>query len=81
MKLNFAADPSEKSKVDPLTRTLIEFGPLGAFFVCYFLWDLMTATAAFIPAMLVSLFFSIRLERRVPLMRWSRRLSWSSSAA
>ena len=68
MKLNFAADPSEKSKVDPLARTLIEFGPLGAFFVCYFVWDLMVATAAFIPAMLVSLFFSIRLERRVPLM-------------
>ena len=68
MKLNFAADPSQKSKVSPLNRTFIEFGPLGAFFVCYFVWDLMVATAAFIPAMLVSLFFSIRLEKRVPLM-------------
>ena len=68
MKLKFAADPSEKSTVSPLARTFIEFGPLGAFFVCYFVWDLMVATAAFIPAMLVSLALSIRLERRVPLM-------------
>ncbi len=68
MKPEPAADAPAPPAVAPLTRTLIEFGPLGAFFACYFVWDLMVATAAFIPAMLVSLFLSIRLEKRVPLM-------------
>jgi intracellular septation protein len=68
MKLHVADQPPRHSNMNPLTRLVVEFGPLGAFFVGYFLWDLMVATAVFIPAMLVSLAISIKLERRVPLM-------------
>jgi len=68
MSLKIATEPPEKSKVSPLMRVIIEFGPLGAFFICYFMWDLMVATAAFIPAMIVSLGLSIKMEGRIPLM-------------
>ncbi|MEQ8700037.1 MAG: septation protein A [Bauldia litoralis] len=68
MKIDFATDPPKQSNMNPMTRLVVEFGPLGAFFVGYILWDLMTATALFIPAMLVSLAISVKLERRVPLM-------------
>jgi intracellular septation protein len=68
MKIDFTHEPPKESKMNPLTRLAVEFGPLGAFFVGYFVWDLMVATAVFIPAMLVSLAVSIKLERRVPLM-------------
>ena len=68
MTLKIASAPPEKSKVSPLMRVIIEFGPLGAFFLCYFLWNLMVATAAFIPAMIVSLALSVKLEGRIPLM-------------
>jgi intracellular septation protein len=68
MKLNIIGEPSKTSKVHPLMRVVIEFGPLGVFFASYFFWNLMVATAAFIPAMLISLSLSIWLERRIPLM-------------
>jgi len=68
MKIDVATEPPKQSKMSPLVRLIVEFGPLGAFFVGYFLWNLMVATAVFIPAMLVSLAISIKLERRVPLM-------------
>ncbi len=68
MSFKIAAGAQEKSKVSPLMRVIIEFGPLGVFFVCYFMWDLMVATAAFIPAMIISLALSIRMEGRIPLM-------------
>lgn len=62
--------PPEKSgvKLHPLLRLVIEFGPLGAFFGGYFVWDLMVATAIFMVAIVISLGLSVSLERRVPLM-------------
>ncbi len=68
MTLHVADQPPKQSNMSPLVRLIVEFGPLGAFFVGYFIWNLMIATAVFIPAMLVSLAISIKLERRVPLM-------------
>jgi len=62
------ATPAAERKANPTVRFLLEVGPLGAFFVGYVGWNLMVATALLMVAISVSLFFSIRLEKRVPLM-------------
>ena len=49
-------------------RPLVDFGPLAVFFVGYFLWDLLTATAALICATLVVLAIGFLVERRIAVM-------------
>ena len=53
---------------NPLQRFLVETGPLGAFFVAYVGWNLMTATAVLMVTICISLIFSIKVEKRVPAM-------------
>lgn len=59
-----------KQPVPPWTRTAIEFGPLGAFFVGYLIWDqdLMIPTAILMVAVVIALGMSYWLERRLPAM-------------
>ncbi len=61
------AAPARKP-VPPWTRTAIEFGPLGAFFVGYTVWNLMVATGLLMAAVLIALGLSYWLERRLPAM-------------
>jgi len=52
----------------PIIRLLIEAGPLAVFFITNAKAGIMTGTAVFMAATVVSLLFSWRLERRVPVM-------------
>lgn len=61
-------DETPHQRANPAVRFLLEVGPLGAFFVGYVGWNLMVATALLMVAITISLFFSIRLEKRVPMM-------------
>jgi len=49
-------------------RPLIDYGPLAAFFVVYWLQDLTAATVAIMAATAVALVLALAIERRVPLM-------------
>lgn len=60
--------PVADDGVSPGTRLALEGGPLAVFFVANQLADIMTATALFMAAAAVAVVFSMRLERRVPLM-------------
>lgn len=59
--------PEPEAK-DGAVRLIIEIGPLVAFFVANSRYDLFVGTAVFMAAMVVSLFFSWRMEKRVPVM-------------
>lgn len=52
----------------PFLRLLIEAGPLAVFFVANARAGIMTGTAIFMAATVVSLLASLKLERRVPIM-------------
>jgi intracellular septation protein len=52
----------------PFLRLLIEAGPLAVFFVSNARAGIMTGTALFMIATLVSLLVSLKLEKRVPVM-------------
>jgi len=54
--------------VTPLIRLLVEGGPLAAFFIANSRAGIMTGTAVFMVATGVSLLFSWRMERRLPIM-------------
>lgn len=56
--------------MNPLVKTLLDIGPIAVFFIAYKIADgnMMTATAAFIPAVLVSIGVSYALARRVSHM-------------
>ena len=45
-----------------------DYGPLIVFFIAYYRFDLMAATAALMAATVVSLALSLYFERRVPMM-------------
>lgn len=45
-----------------------EYGPLGAFFVAYLLYDLMVATAVVIGATVVAVLVSLIVARKIPWM-------------
>lgn len=49
-------------------RFLLEAGPLGAFFAAYVLFDIFVATGVLMVAVVISLFFSVKLEKRWPAM-------------
>jgi len=49
-------------------RPLVDYGPLAAFFVVYWLRDLTAATVAIMAATAVALALALFFERRVPLM-------------
>jgi len=49
-------------------RLGLEAGPLVVFFVANQIWEIFTATALFMGAMIIAVAASWRLERRVPIM-------------
>ncbi|MPZ11778.1 MAG: septation protein A [Kiloniellaceae bacterium] len=49
-------------------RPLVDYGPLAAFFIVYWLGDLMAATIAIMAATAVALALSFAVERRIPPM-------------
>ncbi len=59
---------SEHPKPSPLTKILIEMGPLVVFFVGNAKFGIFPATAAFMVAITLSLIVSWRIERRLPPM-------------
>ena len=54
--------------MNPYVRLLTEAGPLGAFFFSNAKFGIMTGTAVFMVAIVVSLLVSWHVERRVPIM-------------
>lgn len=60
-------DPATKNE-NPLLKLALELGPLAVFFFVNARWDIFTATAAFMAAMLVSLAVSWSLTRRLAVM-------------
>lgn len=63
-----STDRSEAKAQSPLLRMALEGGPLVAFFIVNRMEGIMTGTAVFMAATLVSVALSYWLERRVPLM-------------
>ena len=63
-----ATGRAPKKPVPPWTRTAIEFGPLGAFFIGYTAWNLMVATGLLMVTVVIALGLSYWLERRLPAM-------------
>lgn len=49
-------------------RQLVDYGPLAAFFIVYWLYDLTAATVAIMAATAVALVLALVAERRVPMM-------------
>jgi len=54
--------------MNPWIKLLIEAGPLAAFFAAYSTYDIMTATAVFMVAIVVAVAAAFALERRVPVL-------------
>ncbi len=52
----------------PKLRAAVEYGPLGVFFVTFWVFDIFTATAAIMAATVVALAIALVLERRLPIM-------------
>ena len=52
----------------PWLRPIVDYGPLAAFFITYWLFGLMPATGAIMAATAVALALSLIVERRVPIM-------------
>lgn len=49
-------------------RPAVDYGPLAAFFIVYWLKDLTAATVAIMAATAVALLLALLIERRVPMM-------------
>jgi intracellular septation protein len=49
-------------------KPVIEYGPLGVFFIAYLKFDLLTATGALMAATIIALAVSYIMERRVPMV-------------
>lgn len=60
-------DPATRSE-NPILKLALELGPLAVFFFANSRWDIFTATAAFMVAMVVSLAISWTLTRRLAIM-------------
>ncbi|MAU40918.1 MAG: septation protein A [Kordiimonas sp.] len=56
--------------MNQLLKLLIEAGPIILFFIANGQWGLMTATAIFMAAMIVSMGMSYALTKHIPLMLW-----------
>jgi len=55
-------------KTPAWVKPTADYGPLIVFFIVYFRFDLMMATAALMVATAVSLILSLSFERRIPMM-------------
>lgn len=55
-------------KIDPTLKLLLEFGPLGLFFVASYRYNLHVATAVLMAGVVVALAASYAIVRRVPIM-------------
>lgn len=60
--------PASQRRMSPFVKFLIEVGPLGVFFFANNRFDIFTATAAFMGAVLVSLAANYAIERKLPTM-------------
>ena len=54
--------------INPILKLLLEFGPLGLFFVASYRYDLHVATAVLMAGVVVTLVVSYAVARRVPVM-------------
>jgi intracellular septation protein len=52
--------------MNPKMRAAVEYGPLGVFFVTFWLFGIFPATAAIVVATVVALSVALVVERRVP---------------
>ncbi|MCW6508666.1 septation protein A [Lichenifustis flavocetrariae] len=55
-------------KLDPTLKLLLEFGPLGLFFIASYRYNLHVATGVLMAGVLVTLAVSYAIVRRVPIM-------------
>jgi intracellular septation protein len=58
--------PQEQSSSQ--VRMVVEYGPIAAFFIVYYMADLISATIAIMIATVVALVLSYAVERRIPMM-------------
>ena len=49
-------------------KPVVEYGPIFVFFVAYYTYDLLTATAAIMGATAIALILSYGFERKIPMM-------------
>jgi intracellular septation protein len=59
---------SETKQSPGWLRPAVEYGPIAAFFVAYYMADLFVATAAIMVATALALAVSYIVERRIPMM-------------
>lgn len=59
---------SPQRKLNPAFKMVLEFGPLGLFFVASYRYNLHTATAVLMGGVVVALIASYSIVRRVPVM-------------
>jgi intracellular septation protein len=62
------AEPTEKKKLDPILKLVLDIGPLVLFFVANARFGIYAATGAFMVAVLIALAVSYALTRHVALM-------------
>lgn len=63
-----AATRKPGKTLNPVLKLVLEFGPLGLFFVASYRYDLHVATAVLMVAVVVALAASYAIVRRVPIM-------------
>ena len=67
-----AARPGEpvlpQRKLNPTLKLILEFGPLGLFFVASYRYNLQVATAVLMAGVVMTLIVSYAIVRRVPIM-------------
>jgi intracellular septation protein len=59
------------SKIEPSHRWLrpvVEYGPIAAFIIAFYIGDLFTATASIMVASILAIILSYAVERRIPMM-------------
>ena len=61
------AGAPQPRKIDPILKLLLEFGPLGLFFVASYRYNLHVATGVLMVGVVVALAASYAIVRRVPL--------------
>ena len=57
-----------RTPINPLVKLALEAGPLAVFFIANNRFDIFTATAAFMVAIIIALIGNWLLERRLPVM-------------
>jgi intracellular septation protein len=59
---------SEIKQTPGWLRPVVEYGPIAAFFIAYYMADLFVATASIMAAAALALALSFIVERRIPMM-------------